>query len=237
MPRIALVTGASSGIAAATARLLQRDGYRVAAVARHLDRMQDLAAIGVDTFAMDVTDEESRSAGVERILDEHGRLDLLVNSAGHGSHDSHRPLEDVSVEDVSVEDVSVEDVSIEDARHRFEVDLFGPARLVQLVLPTMRAQGYGRIITLGLGGGRIHQPGGAWRHATQSALAGFSDSLRRELKPLGISVALVEPGRATESEVVARTVRKVATVKRPHARYPVGRGARLVAVGRASGSR
>ena len=118
--RVALVTGASSGIGRATALELRRLGFTVYAAARRADRMSDLAAEGIRTVSMDVTDEASVTAGVDQIMAEAGRIDVLVNNAGYGSYGS------------------LEDVPLSEGRYQFEVNVFGLARLVQLVLPQMR---------------------------------------------------------------------------------------------------
>jgi short-subunit dehydrogenase len=89
---------------------------------------------------------------------------------------------------------SVEETSIEDARRQFEVNLFGLARLTQLVLPHLRAQKRGTIINISSMGGKMYTPLGAWYHATKHALEGWSDSLRLELAPFNINVVIIEPG-------------------------------------------
>jgi len=253
--RVALVTGGSSGIGEATAQQLLAAGFTVYAVARRVDRMEHLAQAGVHTFAMDVTDDASVTAGVERILAEQGRIDVLVNNAGYGSYGA------------------VEDVPIDEARRQFEVNVFGLARLTQLVTPTMRDQRSGRIINISSIGGKFYEPFGAWYHATKFAVEGFSDSLRMELKPFGIDVVLIEPGpiatewneiardsllersgetayapyakrahrvltefdkpsRASKPETVARKIVRAATTRHPAARYPVGKGARAITLSR-----
>ncbi len=157
------------------------------AVARRVDRMVDLADAGVGVFGMDVTDDASMTSGVERILDEHGRIDVLVNNAGYGSYGA------------------VEDVPLDEARRQFEVNVFGLARLTQLVTPAMREQGSGRIINISSVGAVIYEPFGAWYHATKFAVDGFSDSLRVELAPFGIDVVIVRPaGIRTEWNQIAR---------------------------------
>jgi NAD(P)-dependent dehydrogenase (short-subunit alcohol dehydrogenase family) len=174
--RTALVTGASAGIGEAIARRLLADGYRVFAGARRLERMTQLAAAGAITFALDVTDDKSMTAAVEIIVSETGRIDVLVNNAGYGSYGS------------------LEEVPLAEARRQFEVNLFGLARLIQLVLPVMRAQGSGAIVNVSSMGGKIYEPFGAWYHATKFAVEGLSDSLRLELEPFGIRVVVIEPG-------------------------------------------
>ena len=189
--RVVLVTGASSGIGEATATRLASAGYTVYGAARRADRIAQLP--GVIPIAMDITDEQQVSAAVQRIIDEQGRLDVLVNNAGYAQYGP------------------VEDVSIDAARRQFDVNIFGLARLTQLVIPHMRAQGKGTIVNISSMGGRIYTPLGAWYHATKHALEGWSDCLRVELKPMGIDVVIVEPGGiATEfSDVLAQHTAEV----------------------------
>lgn len=256
-PRVALVTGASSGIGERTALRLHEAGFIVYAVARRVERMQGLADAGVHVFAMDVTDDASMTGGVQRILDEQGRIDVLVNNAGYGSYGA------------------VEDVPIDEARRQFEVNVFGLARLTQLVTPHMRALADAplarrcRIVNVSSIGGKFYEPLGAWYHATKFAVEGFSDSLRVELAPFGIDVIIIEPGpirtewneisreSLTETsrggayehqaekvrkvmergdrapigsrpDVVAKKIVSAVLANTPRARYPVGRGAGTV---------
>ena len=246
--RVALVTGGSSGIGEQTALQLKQEGFEVYAVARRVDRMEGLAKQGIHVFGMDVTDDDSMVGGVERIVAEQGRIDVLVNNAGYGSYGA------------------VEDVPIDEARRQFDVNVFGLARLTQLVTPHMRKQGSGRIINISSIGGKFYEPLGAWYHATKFAVEGFSDSLRIELSPFGIDVVIIEPGpiltewneisresltrtseggayeqqaakvravleradgkaMASSPSTVARKIVKAAVSRNPRARYPVGKGA------------
>ena len=173
---VALVTGASSGIGEDTARKLQALGYIVYGAARRTDRLQALTADGIRPLAMDVTDDASMSAGVNRILEETGRIDVLVNNAGYGSYGA------------------IEDVPIDEARRQFEVNVFGLGRLTQLITPHMRTQGSGTIINISSMGGKLTTPLGGWYHATKYAVEALSDALRMELRPFGIDVVVVEPG-------------------------------------------
>ncbi|WP_335872328.1 oxidoreductase [Bacillus sp. 2205SS5-2] len=174
--RVVLITGASSGMGKATAELLLKEGYIVYGAARRVENMKDLAEKGAKIMAMDVTKDQSMVDGVESIIKEQGRIDILFNNAGYGSYGA------------------VEDVSIEEARRQFEVNLFGLSRLTQLVLPHMRKQKYGKIINNSSMGGKIYTPMGAWYHATKHALEGFSDCLRLEVAQFGIDVVIIEPG-------------------------------------------
>ncbi|GAA1394910.1 oxidoreductase [Luteococcus peritonei] len=174
--RVAIITGASSGIGRATALELARAGFEVWAGARRTELMAELNAEGIRVLPLDVTDEASMRFFVDAVLAGAGRIDVLVNNAGLGGYGA------------------VEDLPLEAGRAQFEVNLFGLARMIQLVLPTMRAQGQGRIVNISSMGAKIYEPFAAWYHASKFAVEGFSDSLRLELKPFGIHVAMVEPG-------------------------------------------
>ncbi len=249
--RVALVTGASSGIGESAARHLHAAGFTVYGAARRIDRMRDLAAIGIHPIALDVTDEESATSAVERILREQGRVDVLVNNAGYGSYGA------------------LEEVPMQEARAQIEVNVFGLAHLTQLVLPAMRAQKSGTVINIASMGGQFATPLGAWYHASKFAVEGLSDALRLELDQFGINVVIIEPGsirtewgaiaadklratsvngpyatqaagvatalensskpnaRMTSSpDVIGKAVRDAATARRPKTRYRVGFGAK-----------
>jgi NAD(P)-dependent dehydrogenase (short-subunit alcohol dehydrogenase family) len=175
-PKTALITGASSGIGKAAAVQLTELGYTVYAGARRVERMSDLADRGIRTRPLDVTDDATMVALVEAIIAETGRIDVLVNNAGFGLYGA------------------LEDVPIEEARRQFEVNLFGLARLTQLVLPQMRAQRDGYVINVSSMGGKIWEPLGSWYHASKFAVEGLSDSLRVEVAELGIKVVIIQPG-------------------------------------------
>ena len=185
--KVALVTGASSGIGEATALELLGRGFTVYGAARRVDRMSGIAAKGVRPLAMDVTDDASMQSGIATILGEAGRLDVLVNNAGYGSFGA------------------LEDVPLSEARMQFDVNIFGLARLTQLALPQLRRQKSGTIVNISSIGGKFYEPLGAWYHATKFAVEGLSDSLRVELKPHGINVVIIEPGAIrTEWNAIAR---------------------------------
>ncbi len=174
--KVALVTGASSGIGKEIAKKLLQDGLIVYVAARRVEKMQDLESLGATALKMDITQDEDINQAVEQITQESGGVDVLVNNAGFGSYGA------------------VEDTSIDDARYQFEVNLFGLAALTQKVLPHMREQRSGTIINISSMGGKIYTPLGAWYHATKHALEGWSDCLRLELDQFGIDVVIVEPG-------------------------------------------
>lgn len=176
MTKTALVTGASSGIGKAITKELQAAGFQVYAAARRVDKMADLEQIGITPIALDLTKDESITACVDTILSKEKRIDVLINNAGYGSYGA------------------IEDVPLEEARRQFEVNLFGMARLIQLVTPSMRENHGGKIVNISSMGGKIWTKFGGWYHATKFAVEGFSDCLRMELKPFGIDVVVVEPG-------------------------------------------
>lgn len=174
--KVVLVTGASSGIGKATAQKLLDDGHTVYVAARRVEKMQVLEDQGAISIKMDITKEEDIQKVVQTIHDEHDCVDVLINNAGYAIYGA------------------VEDTDIDDARHQFEVNLFGLARLTQLILPKMREKGSGTIINMSSMGGKIYTPLGAWYHASKHALEGWSDCLRLEVAPFGIDVVIIEPG-------------------------------------------
>lgn len=170
-----LVTGASSGMGKDFALRLLKDGYTVFAAARSVDKMTDLAAAGAIIVEMDISKDADIVAAADQIKAA-GGVDMLINNAGYGQYGP------------------VEDTPIDTARYQFEVNLFGLARITQLLLPDMRAKGKGLVINISSMGGKVYTPLGAWYHATKHALEGWSDCLRLELKPHGIDVVIIEPG-------------------------------------------
>lgn len=247
--KVALVTGASSGIGEATVLKLMAQGYTVYAAARRVDRMRGLADAGAHVLPLDVTDDAGMQAAIQKIIAKSGRLDVLVNNAGYGSYGA------------------VEDVSLNEARAQFDVNVFGAVRLIQLALPHMRAQRSGTIVNITSMGGKIHTPLGAWYHGTKFALEAISDCLRMEVEPFGIDVVVIEPGgiktewagiaaqnlqkvsgngsyapqanamanlmvneasgnRQSPPQLIADTIAKAVNATRPKTRYAVGFGAR-----------
>ncbi|MBA2463244.1 MAG: SDR family NAD(P)-dependent oxidoreductase [Actinobacteria bacterium] len=174
--RAVLVTGCSSGIGRATGERLARSGWTVYATARRLDSIADLAEAGCRLLELDVTDEESMRRAVEVVEGEADAVGVLINNAGYSLSGA------------------VESVTLEEARRQFETNVFGPARLAQLVLPGMRREGWGRIVNVSSMGGKLTFPGGGWYHASKHAVEALSDALRFEVQGFGIDVIVVEPG-------------------------------------------
>jgi len=248
--RTVLVTGCSSGIGQAAARHLHRAGLAVYGTARRPDALAGLAAEGIEVLGLDVTDESSVTAAVEKIRADRGQVDVLVNNAGFELAGA------------------VEMIPAAQVGQLFDTNFFGLARLTQLVLPGMRERRYGRIINVSSIYGRFAVPGEAYYAASKHAVAAFSEALRREVGAFGIRVALIEPtaartrfdanmvwagegaggpyaafysdlarwragtyggpprniaGRlAVSADDVARAITRAATSQRPRARYPVG---------------
>jgi len=175
-PRTVLITGCSSGIGEATAARLAANGWTVYATARRPETLDPLVAQGCRALALDVTDEASMQAAVDRMHSEVGRIDALVNNAGYSQSGAAETLD------------------LDDVRRQFETNVFGLLRLSQLVLPTMRAQRSGRVVNISSMGGRLVFPGGAVYHATKYAVEAISDAMRFEVAGFGIQVVIVEPG-------------------------------------------
>lgn len=176
MDRTALVTGASAGIGEATVKRLLADGYTVYAAARRTDRLLPLAAAGARPVALDLTDDASLVAAVERIRIQTGRLDVLVNNAGYGNLGLFEETTDA------------------EARAQYDTNVFGLYNVTRAVLPAMRRQRSGRIFNISSVGGLLGGEGGSLYCAAKFAVEGFSESIAREVAPFGIHVTIVEPG-------------------------------------------
>ena len=242
---VAIVTGASGGIGEATARALHAAGYRVFGTSR---RPPATRSAGIEYLVCDVTSDESVTAMVGQVLEQAGRIDLLVNNAGVGLVGG------------------AEESSLEQAKSLFEVNVFGVIRLTKAVLPAMRRQGSGRVVNISSVMGLIPAPFMALYAASKHALEGYSESLDHEIRGAGVRVVLVEPAytrtsfegnvyqadeqldvyqsartnaegvlrdamKAADSpELVARAVLKAATAADPLRRYTAGRAARQVSL-------
>ncbi|MGX2993379.1 SDR family NAD(P)-dependent oxidoreductase [Streptomyces sp. JNUCC 64] len=254
-PLTVLITGCSSGMGREAALALHRLGHHVHATARRPGSLADLAALGIATHPLDVTDEAGMTAAVAAVEAGRGGIDVLINNAAYGLHS---PVETASPEEV---------------RAQFDTNVFGLVRMAQLVLPGMRRAGRGRIVNISSMGGRFSPPGGAFYHASKHAVEAISDSLRLEVSGLGVQVVVVQPGPtmtefgstavgtmrhdpapgaagdpyadfrrelaamyaertftrrggAASAETATRVVVRAATVARPRARYAIGTTAR-----------
>jgi NAD(P)-dependent dehydrogenase (short-subunit alcohol dehydrogenase family) len=237
--RIALVTGASSGIGEATAQRLTVAGYKVYGTSR---RGAQAGKRSFEMLPLDVTNDQSVEAVVSEVLRRDGRIDVLVNNAGFG-----------------VAPAGAEESSLDQARLIFETNFFGLIRMTRAVVPHMRTQGRGRIINIGSVLGFLPMPYGALYSATKHAVDGYSESLDHELRTRGIRVSVIQPAytktpfdanfmepdakvdayrearagmvkrvaevmaTAESPGVVADTVLKAVNAAHPKVRYPAGR--------------
>lgn len=241
--KIALVTGASSGIGQATAELLAKAGYKVYGTSR---RGGDASGRSFEMLPLDVTDDASVQAVVQQLMQREGRIDLLVNNAGFG-----------------VSPAAAEESSIDQAQAIFDTNFFGLVRMTLAVVPQMREQGGGRIVNMGSVLGFLPMPYMALYSATKHAVAGYSEALDHELRTQGIRVSVIEPAYistpfdanlmkpdapldmyreiragvdkrvkevlvgADGPEVVAQMVLEAATAPRPRIRYAPGLAKRM----------
>ncbi len=174
--RTVLITGASSGIGAATALRLAKAGWPLVATARRPDRLTRLAATGCQIGKLDVADLASLPGEVAEIAEKFGTIGVLINNAGYSQSGA------------------LETLPIDKLRAQFETNVFGLLRLTQLVLPAMRAQRWGKIVNISSMGGKVTYPGGGAYHASKHALEALSDVLRFEVAGFGIDVIVIEPG-------------------------------------------
>jgi len=171
-----LITGCSTGIGRATALRLAKKGHDVYATARRLDSIADLESKGCKLLALDVTDEESMRTAVDTVVERGGGVGALVNNAGYSQSGA------------------IETVELDAVRKQFETNVFGLIRMCQLVLPSMRERGSGRIVNMSSMGANLVFPGGGIYHATKFAVEAISDALRWEVKGFGVDVVSIQPG-------------------------------------------
>jgi NADP-dependent 3-hydroxy acid dehydrogenase YdfG len=171
-----LITGCSSGIGEATALHLAKKGWRVYATARKAESLSKLSKAGCKTLSLDVTNEKSMADAVAAVTAAEGAVGVLINNAGFSQSGA------------------LETLTPKQLRDQFETNVFGAMRMAQLVLPGMRAQGWGKIVNLSSMGGKLTFPGGGAYHATKYAIEALSDALRFEVKGFGVDVIIIEPG-------------------------------------------
>jgi NAD(P)-dependent dehydrogenase (short-subunit alcohol dehydrogenase family) len=176
MEKVALITGCSSGVGDAAARAFLDEEWTVVATARDTDDLAALADAGCDTAELDVTKPAQCRNVVDDAVEEHGRIDALVNNAGYGLYG---PLEDVPPREL---------------HRQFDVNVYGPHRLIRAALPHMRDAEDGTIVNVSSVSGRVASPGMGAYNGSKFALEGVSDALRNEVAEYGIDVAVVEPG-------------------------------------------
>jgi NAD(P)-dependent dehydrogenase (short-subunit alcohol dehydrogenase family) len=175
-PKVILITGTALGIGKSTAEYLIDKGHIVYGGDILVKENLYLNDIGGVALEMDVTNQEHIDQAVQQIINEHGRIDVLVNNAGLGVYGA------------------IEEVTMEDAYYQYDVNLFGVARVTKSVLPHMREQKSGTIINISSVLGETYGPLAGWYLSTKHALEGWSDALRVELKEFDIDVVIVQPG-------------------------------------------
>lgn len=241
-PRVVLITGASSGVGQTSARVLAQRGNRVFGTSRRAAGAQ--VTSGVQMLPLDVRSDDSVSACVKQVVDQAGRLDVLINNAAYELAGA------------------VEEVSLEEARAQFETNFFGVARMVQAVLPSMRQRRQGLIINVSSYSGVSAIPFLGVYSASKSALEGYSEALRMEVRPFNIHVSVTEAGflktpmmdkrqvsavrigdydpwrqralvairemeeKSPGPELVADTIARILASEKPRFRYLIGRQAR-----------
>jgi len=180
--KVAIVTGSSSGMGYETSLALARDGFYTFATVRNPKKAEKILQVAkkeklnIEIVELDVDNEKSISAAIEKILSKKKRIDVLVNNAGWGLFGS------------------VEDVPLKDFRAQFETNFFGIISIIQKVAPIMRKQGTGVIVNVSSVAGRIGFPGSPAYISSKFALEGLSESLRYELGQFGVKVVIIEPG-------------------------------------------
>lgn len=243
--RVVLITGASSGVGQATARLLSQGGYTVFGTSRNPASVNSSA--GIEMLSLDVRADDSAHACVEAVHRRSGRLDVLINNAGYELAGA------------------LEELSLHEARDQFDTNFFGVVRMVNAVLPSMRRQKRGHIINVGSLSGLSAIPFLGIYSASKFALEGYTEALRHELQPFNIQVSLTQAGflktpmmshrqtaanRVTEydpwreralaairayeekgpgPDVMAETLLKIVSSSKPQLRYLIGQQAKTVA--------
>lgn len=192
--KVVLITGASSGIGLATAKMAAAAGHVVYGTSRSVKTVE-----GIRMLKMDVCLDSEVDAGIGRILSEQGRLDILIGNAGSGIAGS------------------VEDTGIEESKNQFEVNYFGAMRIVCKVLPIMRRQGSGSIVSVSSVAGVLAIPFQSGYSATKFALESTMEALRSEVAPFGIRISLVEPGDTQTGFTGARTLAAAARTNKAYA--------------------
>lgn len=242
--RVVLITGASSGVGRSTARLLSQKDYKVFGTSRNVASVESIPA--VEIVALDVCSEDSVKACVKAVLSRAGRLDILINNAGHELAGA------------------LEEFSLHEAKAQFETNFFGVVRMVNAVLPVMRQQKNGQIINISSLSGLTPIPFLGFYSASKFALEGYTEALRHEIKPFNIHISLIEPSflntpmmnhrqvaveqikeydpwrqrafnairayeeKAPGPELVAQTVLEIIASARPRLRYVIGQQAKSI---------
>ena len=179
---VAVVTGSSTGIGLETSLILAKNGYRTYATMRNLDKSSGITSkatkedLPLTVLQMNVDDDKSVNDTIQKIMNDNGRIDVVVNNAGYSLAGAF------------------EESSTQDGRAQLETNLFGTVRVIKVVLPIMRKQHGGTIVNITSMGGRVAIPFDSYYHASKFAVEGLSESLRYEIEPFGVKIVLIEPG-------------------------------------------
>jgi len=197
---IVLITGCSSGLGRALAVEFFKQGHTVFATARRVEEVQDLAAQGLITQPLDVTNSSSISTAIQTIVKRAGRIDLLINNAGFGLMG---PLAEIPLAEV---------------RLQFETNVIGPLALIQAVFPYMLKQGGGRIVNVGSASGLLTTPFAGPYCASKAAFHSLSDAMRMEMAPFGIEVITLQPGKIASKfgDTAARILKELTIQDSPY---------------------
>lgn len=196
--KVVAITGASSGMGKETAELFNQQGWVVYGGARHVENIP--AGTNIHPLKLDVTDSDSNQNFINTIIAEQDRIDVLINDAGYG------------------ENGPVEDITMEKAHKQFDTNFFGAAELTQLALPTMRKQGFGRIVNISSIGGDIYSALASYYHASKAAMQQWSDTLDLEVEQFGIQSTVVQPG-GTQSAWGATAMANIKKNLKPNSAY------------------
>ena len=179
---VAVVTGSSTGIGLETSLVLAKNGYRTYATMRNLDKSSGITSkaskedLPLTVLQMNVDDDKSVNDTIQKIMNDNGRIDVVVNNAGYSLAGAF------------------EESSAQDGRAQLETNFFGTVRVIKAVLPIMRKQHGGTIVNITSMGGRVAIPFDSYYHASKFAVEGLSESLRYETEPFGVKIVLIEPG-------------------------------------------
>jgi short-subunit dehydrogenase len=179
---VSVVTGSSTGIGLETSLILANNGYRTYATMRNLDKSSGITSkatkedLPLTVLQMNVDNDKSVNDTIQKIMDDNGRIDVVVNNAGYSLAGAF------------------EESSTHDGRAQLETNFFGTVRVIKAVLPIMRKQHEGTIVNITSMGGRVAIPFDSYYHASKFAVEGLSESLRYEIEPFGVKIVLIEPG-------------------------------------------
>ncbi len=245
--KVIILTGASAGIGFETAKFLAQNGNKVYGLARRLEAMEPLKEFGVKPIQIDLLDIDKLKTIIDSIIEEEGRIDVLINNAGYSEHGS------------------ILDVTKENAQRQLNINVIAPMELFKLVFPIMKEKNKGLIINISSMGGRLTFPFLGWYHASKYSIEALSNAMRLEYKKFGINTVIIEPGviktefydvlaekrsdlnkdslfhenyileeknsnntikKGTNSVEISELINKIIESKKPKARYVKGYGAK-----------